>query len=140
MNEPKITTMKISKSKLKEVLTQSLNELKNAGEYDNGYRVKIYIENGELGFEVIQSNWATQGRDYLFSLSYRFPYYNNDSRGSVEYMLESGQFEREEDITDADVKEWDWASFCEADFCNEAERLLEEAIFKIENESEHEVA
>lgn len=129
--------MEISKIKLEKCISEAIKELRNAAEYDNGYRVKIYLHGDNLGHEVIQSNWQTPNFDYIFSFPYIFPYYGGDSRGSVPYMIESGQFENEESITSEDVKEWDWNMFCEAEIFHNVERLLYEAIEKIENESEH---
>lgn len=129
--------MNISKEQIKTIISEAILQLKEAGENDNGYRIKIYLDSkGELGYQVIQANFHQPDFDYLYSFPYKFPFYNNDSGGSIPYMKESGI----EDPTMEQIKEWDWAMFCDADIYTETERLVEDCIESIEMAQLHEVA
>jgi hypothetical protein len=113
-------TTQISKSELKEIIKEAVNELKNAYDKHNcgSDRVKIYInEDGELYHTIQQSNWTNQGHDCILSFEYSRPEYDTDQE-----MLDESGFE-------GTIAEWDWDTFtCGEEYMNYVESLLDEAV------------
>lgn len=128
--------MEITKQKVEEIISKAILELRNADEYDNGYRIKIYIsDNGDLGYQIIEASSYSPDLEYIYQFPYTFPYYNNDSGGSIPYMEESGI----KNPTQEQVKEWDWDMYCEDQIHSAIEILTDECIESINEVGEHEL-
>lgn len=114
-------TTQISKSELKDIIKEAVNELKNAFDKHNcgSDRVKIYInEKGELYHTIQEANWTNQGHTEILRFKYSRPEYNS----TTQEMLDENQFE-------GTIAEWDWDNFtCSEDYMNYVEELLAQAI------------
>jgi hypothetical protein len=85
-------TTQISKSELKDIIKEAVNELKNAYDKHNcgSDRVKIYInEEGKLYHTIQQSNWTNQGHTEILRFEYSRPTYEN----TTQEMLDESEFE-----------------------------------------------
>lgn len=111
----------ISKSELKDMISEAVNELKNAYDKHNcgSDRVKIYVnEDGELYHTIQQANWSNQGHTEILRFEYSRPEYDS----TTQEMLDENGFE-------GTIAEWDWDNFTYGeDYSNYVEQLLDQAI------------
>jgi hypothetical protein len=115
-----MTQISISKSELKDLIKEAINELKNAYDKHNcgSDRVKIYVnEYGELYHTIQQANSFNQGHSEILRFEYSRPEYD-----TTQDMLDEAEFE-------GTIEEWDWDNFtCGEDYMNYVEELLDKAV------------